>query len=78
MKRAFTRIIVRIGNLITIKSIVTLILTCMFTILALRGVIDADQVIVIYSTIIAFYFGTQSRKNEDKGIVEDVKDIKEV
>lgn len=71
MKQAFINIFVRIGNMITIKSIVTIIITVVFSILALRGVIPSDQVLVIYTTIIAFYFGTVTKKNEDKNIIDN-------
>lgn len=49
----------RLSKLLTVKSIVTLALTAVFCVLALRGVITADQFQTIFTTIIAFYFGTQ-------------------
>ena len=55
----------RITKLLTVKSIVTLILTVLFAFLAIKGIITGEQVLVIYTTIIAFYFGTQATK-EDK------------
>ena len=39
----------RICNLLTIKSIVTLILTCCFAFLAIRGSVGAEVFISIYS-----------------------------
>lgn len=54
----------RFCNLLTIKSIVTLILTICFFILAMRGTISAEVFISVYSVIIGFYFGTQKRKDD--------------
>lgn len=55
----------RLGNLLTVKSIVTVILTVVFTVLALRGSISGTEFLTIFTTVIAFYFGTQ-RVSEDK------------
>lgn len=49
----------RVGNLLTIKSIVTLVLTIVFACLALRGQVTADQFLTVFTVVIAFYFGTQ-------------------
>ena len=51
-------------KLLTVKSIVTFALTILVIILACYGVIDGKEIIIIYSTVIAFYFGTQSAKGE--------------
>ena len=59
-------IIQRIGNLITVKSITTLILTTVFAILSLKGVVSADLIMQVFIMIIAFYFGTQ--KKDDTNI----------
>jgi len=55
----------RLGNLLTVKSIVTIVLTVVFTALALRGSISGTEFLTIFTTVIAFYFGTQ-RVREDK------------
>lgn len=63
------RIIKRIANLMSVKSIVTLVLTGVFAYMAVTGNISQDFM-TIYAVIIAFYFGTQSQKNQgaiDKG-----------
>lgn len=49
-------------KLIDVKSIVTLLFTVLVFILALKKVITGEQVMMTYTTIIAFYFGTQSQK----------------
>ena len=52
----------RLDKLLTIKSIVTIILTGIFAYLAVRGVVNGEQFLVIFTTVIAFYFGTQAKK----------------
>ena len=52
-----------LANLITVKTLVTLTVMAVFTALALKGQITSDNVMLIVSTVIAFYFGTQSKKN---------------
>lgn len=54
----------RISRLLTVKSIVTLILTAVFAILAFRGKIEQDFM-TIYAVIISFYFGTQSQEDRE-------------
>lgn len=58
------RIIKRIANLMSVKSIVTLVLTGVFAHMAVTGNISQDFM-TIYAVIIAFYFGTQSQKTQD-------------
>ena len=58
------RIIKRIANLMSVKSIVTLVLTGVFAYMAVTGNISQDFM-TIYAVIIAFYFGTQSQKVQD-------------
>ena len=57
----------RIANLLTVKSIVTVVLTAVFSVLALRGSISGTEFLTIFTVVIGFYFGTQSekRKNEE-------------
>ena len=57
-------IIKRLGNLLSVKSIVTLVLTGVFAYMAVVGAISQDFM-TIYAVIIAFYFGTQSQKVQD-------------
>lgn len=54
-----------IKKLTTVKSIVTLVLTGVFAYLAIIGRITPEQLILIYTTIVAFYFGTQKQKQDD-------------
>ena len=54
-----------LAALVKVKTIVTLTVITIFAILALRGDITGDNVMVIVSTVIAFYFGTVKEKNEN-------------
>lgn len=58
------KIIKRLGNLLSVKSIVTLVLTGVFAYMAIVGKIS-QNFMTIYAVIIAFYFGTQSQKTQD-------------
>lgn len=51
----------RLANLLTVKSIVTLVLTGVFAVMASRGNISSDFM-TVYTVVIAFYFGTQAEK----------------
>lgn len=54
----------RLGNLLSVKSIVTVVLTAVFSWMAVTGKISQDFM-TIYAVIIAFYFGTQSQKVQE-------------
>ena len=55
-------ILKNIAALVKVKTLVTLTVITVFAILALRGDIEGDNVMVIVSTVIAFYFGTVAEK----------------
>ena len=64
MKGAHLDILRNFANLIKVKTIVTLVVIAVFAILALRGDITADNVMIIISMVVSFYFGTQSEKTK--------------
>ena len=49
----------RLNKLLTVKSIITILLTVVVVILALNGKFNIED---IYLMIVAFYFGTQATK----------------
>lgn len=49
----------RLNKLLTVKSIITLLLTMVVVILSLKGEFNIED---IYLMIVAFYFGTQAKK----------------
>ena len=58
------RFLSRFSNLLTIKSIVTLVLTGVFAYMSVKGNIS-QEFMTIYAVIIAFYFGTQTQKSQN-------------
>lgn len=56
-------ILKNIAALVKVKTIVTLVVIAIFAALSLRGAITPDNVMIVVSTVIAFYFGTQSEKH---------------
>ena len=54
----------RAANLLSVKSLVTLVLTGVIAWMAVKGTISQDFM-TLYAVIIAFYFGTQSQKVQD-------------
>ncbi len=58
----------RIANLLTVKSIVTVVLTAVFSVLALRGSISGTEFLTIFTVVIGFYFGTQTEKKKNEEV----------
>ena len=54
----------RLANLLSVKSLVTLVLTVVFSYMAVTEKISQDFM-TVYAVVIAFYFGTQSQKVQD-------------
>lgn len=52
-----------LAALVKVKTLVTFAVVGVFALLALRGSITPDNVMVIVSAVIAFYFGSQSEKS---------------
>ncbi len=52
----------RVARILSVKSLVTVTLTAVFAYLAIIGTISGEQFLTIFTTIIAFYFGTQAKK----------------
>lgn len=66
------KVITKLANLLSVKSLVTLCLTIVFAVMSVKGVID-QNFMTIYAVIIAFYFGTQSQKNQD--VLDDLNSV---
>ena len=56
----------RLARLLTVKSIVTILLAVVFSVLALRGTIESGQFLTVFTVIISFYFGSQVEKASQK------------
>lgn len=55
----------RLSNLLCIKSIVTLVLTGVFSYLSIKGGISPTEFVVIFTVVINFYFETQRNKKAE-------------
>lgn len=53
-----------LAALVKVKTIVTLVVITIFAVLSIKGDITPDNVMIVVSTVIAFYFGTQAEKNQ--------------
>ena len=56
----------KIRKLIDVKSIVMLVLTAVFAVLSLKSQVSSEHFQTIFTTVIAFYFGTQHQKNKEE------------
>lgn len=56
-----------LANLLKVKTLVTLTVMTVFTVLALRGILPEDNVMLIVTSVISFYFGTQHEKGDNRG-----------
>lgn len=54
----------RLTKLIDVKTIVTFTLTANFTYLSVKGKIEPQIFMTIYTMVIGFYFGTQYKKHK--------------
>lgn len=55
-------ILQNLANMLKVKTIVTLSVIAVFIILALRGEIGPDNIMIIVTSVISFYFGVQHEK----------------
>lgn len=55
-------VVKNLANLIKVKTFVTLTVVTVFAVMAMRGDISADNVMIIISMVVSFYFGTQTEK----------------
>lgn len=56
----------RVSKLLEVKSLITLATTFTFVFLSITNEIKPEQFLTIFTTIIAFYFGTQTAKDNNK------------
>jgi len=54
-------LLLRLVKLLSVKSLVTLMLTGVFAYMNIRGEVSQDFM-TVYAVVIAFYFGIQSQK----------------
>lgn len=56
----------RLASLLTVKSLVTVILTAVFAAMAGTGRVTTEQFLTVFTVVIAFYFGTQAEKRSQE------------
>ena len=59
-------ILKKLGELLKVKTIVTFSVVAVFAVLALQDKIPPDNVMVVVSMVVSFYFGTQHEKKSLK------------
>ena len=52
----------RLGALIKVKTLVTMAVMMVFTVLSLKESIQPQDAMIIISMVVSFYFGTQHEK----------------
>ena len=57
-----SEILHKVAELLKVKTLVTFVVVAVFSILALQGRIQPDNVMIIVSMVVSFYFGTQHEK----------------
>lgn len=60
-------IVQKLAELMKVKTIVTFVVVTVFSALALQEKIQPDNVMIIVSMVVSFYFGTQHEKSGTAG-----------
>lgn len=63
----------KLAKLIDVKSLVTLLMTSVFCILTLKGIVSGEQFITVFTVVISFYFGVQTAKNLEVTAMEKLR-----
>lgn len=58
------KIRVQLAKLIDVKSIITIILTIIFAVLAIKGDVMSSEFLSVFTMVIGFYFGVQHEKSK--------------
>lgn len=62
IKDSATKILDNLAALLKVKSLLTVVMTAVFAVLSLRGIIEPKDVLTVFLMIVSFYFGTQAKK----------------
>lgn len=71
------KLLENIANLFKVKTLVTIAVVAVFVVLALRGSISPDNVMIIISMVVSFYFGTQHEKSGGTAVVSGARETGE-
>ena len=58
------KIRIQLAKLIDVKSIITIILTVIFAVLAIKGEVMSSEFLSVFTMVIGFYFGVQHEKSK--------------
>ena len=58
----------RLANLLCVKSIVTIIVTVVFSYLAVIGRVTSEQFMTVFTVIVSFFFGTQAERKANEAV----------
>lgn len=72
------KILDNFAALVKVKTIVTLVVIAIFAVLALRGDISPDNVMIVISMVVSFYFGTQHEKTAAAQVLEGIATVEPV
>lgn len=56
----------KLANLLTVKSIVTIALTAVFSYITIIGRVSTEQFLTVFTVVVAFYFGTQAERKKEQ------------
>lgn len=56
------KILDNIAALLKVKSLLTVVMTFVFSYLAITGAVQSKDVLTVFLMIVSFYFGTQAKK----------------
>ena len=70
------RLVDNLANLVKVKTIVTMIVAAVFAVLSLNGTISPDNVMIIISMVVSFYFGTQHEKDKQRVQTYTLKNVR--
>ena len=62
IKDSAAKILDNLAALLKVKSLLTVVMTAVFAVLSLRGIIEPKDVLTVFLMIVSFYFGTQAKK----------------
>lgn len=62
IKDSAIKILDNLAALLKVKSLLTVVMTIVFAILSIRGVIESKDILTVFPMIVSFYFGTQAKK----------------
>lgn len=70
MKNAAIKIVENLAQLVKVKTLVTLVLTAVFAVLAVRGSINPEQFLTVFTVVVSFYFGTQYERGNSVSVLK--------